>query len=102
MSVGLGLFTPFGQKTEYDDNWVGRYHSQRTSLQTVDIDPVVAYRISDAFSIGAGIDIQYAHLERNNAIDFGSLCFAVIDLATCLTGGLLPGSVDGQLAGRGR
>ena len=98
LSVGLGLFTPFGQETDYDPHWVGRYHSQRTSLLTVDIDPVVAYRINDTFSIGAGIDIQYAHLERNNAIDFGSLCFAIVDPSTCLMSGLLPGSVDGQLS----
>jgi long-chain fatty acid transport protein len=97
VTVGLGLFIPFGQVNEYDDNWVGRYQLRSISLKTFDIDPAVAYRVSDTFSVGAGIDIQYAHLKRRNAIDFGSLCFIVSNPAGCPALGLLPQSADGQV-----
>ena len=96
LSVGLGLFIPFGQVNEYADNWVGRYQLQSISLKTFDIDPAIAYRVSDTFSVGAGIDIQYAHLKRKNAIDFGALCFIVIGAVTCPGLGLLPQSADGR------
>ena len=102
LHIGVGVFTPFGQVSAYDDNWVGRYHSQSTSLKTIEIDPAAAYRINDNISIGAGIDVQYAHLSRRNAIDFGSLCFGVIGPTPCLALGLLPGSADGSLIVNGR
>jgi long-chain fatty acid transport protein len=95
-SVGLGLFIPFGQVNEYSDNWVGRYQLQSISLKTFDIDPAIAYRVSDTLSVGAGIDIQYAHLVRKNAIDFGALCFIAIGPAICPGLALLPESADGE------
>ena len=97
LSVGLGLFSPFGQANKYASDWVGRYQLQSISLKTIDIDPTIAYRVNDAFSLGAGLDIQYAHLKRKNAIDFGAFCFAVIGPANCSGRGLLPQSQDGQL-----
>jgi long-chain fatty acid transport protein len=96
VSVGLGLFAPFGQANNYASDWVGRYQLQNISLKTIDIDPSVAYRVSDTLSLGVGIDIQYAHLKRKNAIDFGTLCFAVVGPVTCSGLGLLPQSQDGQ------
>ena len=96
LNVGLGLFTPFGQINKYADDWVGRYQLQSISLKTIDIEPAVAYRVSDTFSLGAGLDIQYAHLVRKNAIDFGALCFATVGPATCPGLGLLPENADGK------
>ena len=97
LTVGLGLFAPFGQANKYASDWVGRYQLQSISLKTIDIDPTIAYRVDDSFSLGAGLDIQYAHLKRKNAIDFGAFCFAVIGPANCSGQGLLPQSQDGQL-----
>jgi long-chain fatty acid transport protein len=95
-SVGLGFFSPFGQANKYAGDWVGRYQLQSISLKTIDIDPTIAYRVSEALSLGAGIDIQYAHLKRKNAIDFGAFCFAVIGPVNCSGLGLLPQSQDGR------
>jgi long-chain fatty acid transport protein len=97
LSIGLGLFIPFGQSTKYDDDWVGRYQVQTVSLKTVDIDPAIAYRVRDWLSIGGGLDVQYAHLVRANALDFGSLCFLVIGPGTCPGIGLTPQHADGRL-----
>jgi long-chain fatty acid transport protein len=96
LSIGLGLFAPFGQANNYASDWVGRYQLQDISLKTIDIDPSVAFRVSDTLSLGAGIDIQYAHLKRKNAIDFGAFCFSVVGPVACSGLGLLPQSQDGQ------
>src|SRR5258705_1467120 len=55
LTVGLGLFSPFGQANDYRSDWVGRYQLQRISLRTLDIDPTIAYCVNDALSIAAGI-----------------------------------------------
>jgi long-chain fatty acid transport protein len=94
---GIGIFSPFGQSNTYPDDWVGRYQLQRISLKSVEIDPAIAYRLDDKFAVGAGLDIQYAHLVRQNALDFGSLCFAAISPGACQASGLVPQSADGTL-----
>ena len=70
-NVGLGVVAPFGLGTEYDDNWVGRYHSVKSQLTTIDINPSVSYRINNMFSVGGGISAQYAMAELTQAVDYG-------------------------------
>jgi long-chain fatty acid transport protein len=66
--LGLGISAPWGLSTHAPRGWFGRYDSVRTSLATVDIAPSAAVRITDALSIGAGIDIQYATATLSSAI----------------------------------
>ncbi|HEY2011650.1 MAG TPA: OmpP1/FadL family transporter [Rhizomicrobium sp.] len=96
VTVGLGLFIPFGQSNAYPDDWVGRYQLQRISLKTLDVDPAIAYRLTDSLSVGGGIDLQYAHIVRNNALDLGALCIVTIGPGTCTGLGLGPQGADGR------
>jgi long-chain fatty acid transport protein len=59
MSVGLGVFTPFGTKTNYEDDFVGGGFADETSLISLEIAPTFAYKVNDQLSIGGGIDIVY-------------------------------------------
>ncbi len=70
---GLGINTPFGLGTEYDDNWVGRYHGVETSLQTINFNPSIAREVNKQLSIGAGINVLLADITLTSAVDFGSL-----------------------------
>ena len=70
LTVGVGTSSPFGLETDYSPGWVGRYAALRTKLLTLDIQPTIAWRY-DRFSIGAGLDIQYASARLTQAIDFG-------------------------------
>jgi long-chain fatty acid transport protein len=70
LTFGVGVTSPFGLETDYSPDWAGRYAALRTKLMTIDIQPTVAWRW-DRFSIGAGLDIQYASARLTQAIDFG-------------------------------
>lgn len=70
LTVGVGIFTPFGLETNYSPDWVGRYAALRTKLTTIDLQPTIAWRY-DRFSLGGGLDIQYASARLTQAIDFG-------------------------------
>ena len=59
LSFGLGIFTPFGTNTDYDEGFVGGGFADETSLVSFEIQPSIAYKINDQFSIGGGIDIVY-------------------------------------------
>src|SRR4030067_103308 len=59
MRVGLGINAPFALQTEYDPLWVGRAHAIKSKIETVNLNPSVAYQVNDAMSIGAGINYQH-------------------------------------------
>ena len=73
LSVGLGVNAPFGLATDYDHDWVGRYHAWKSEVITVNINPSVAFKVTEQLSVGAGINIQYFKAKLSNAIDFGTL-----------------------------
>ncbi len=69
--VGIGVTVPFGLTTEYDRDWVGRYHGVKSHMMSLNLMPVIAHKVSDRLSIGGGINLMYAKAELTNAIDFG-------------------------------
>lgn len=77
VSFGLGINSPFGLATEYNDTWVGRYHAINSDMLTVNFNPSLAYKVNDNLSIGAGIDIQYVKVELSNAVDFGLIGYSL-------------------------
>jgi long-chain fatty acid transport protein len=58
--VGLGVGAPFGLKTEYDDRWVGAAQSTAFEIETINVNPSIAYRVNDKVSLGFGVDWQKA------------------------------------------
>ena len=69
LSVGLGIFTPFGTATDYGDNFAGAGFADETSLKSLEIAPTIAYKINDQLSIGGGIDIVYMEGLLSKAVD---------------------------------
>ena len=72
VKVGIGVNAPFGLATEYDSDWVGRYQAIDSELVTINVNPTVAAKLTDNFSVGVGLNVQYATVELTRAIDFGS------------------------------
>lgn len=58
--LGLGMTVPFGMGTEFDEGWGGRFHGVEATILTFDVNPNIAWKINDKFSIGAGASVQYA------------------------------------------
>ena len=70
--VGLGVTVPFGLKTEYDPTWLGRFQSRSAEIKTIDVNPSVAFKLSDAVSIGGGIGYQKAEVKFQRATLLGA------------------------------
>jgi long-chain fatty acid transport protein len=101
-TLGFGLYSPFGLRSDYGPSWVGRYQNEVTSLTAVNFNPSVSYRPLRWISFGAGIDVQYVSVRLTQAIDFGSACASAIGAGTCAGAfGLVPGASDGQVDNRG-
>ena len=60
---GLGITVPFGMGTEYGESWAHNATGVSANIMTVDINPNVAWKVNEKFSIGAGISLQYAQAD---------------------------------------
>ena len=71
LSAGLGIGVPFGLVTEYDENWAGRFQGVKSDLATLNINPSLSYKLTDALSIGGGVNYQRLEAELTNAVVLG-------------------------------
>jgi long-chain fatty acid transport protein len=101
-TAGIGLYSPFGLRTDYGPLWVGRYQNEVTSLTAINLNPSISYRPFSWLSFGAGLDVQYTSVRLTQAIDFGSVCAGAIGPGACGAAfGLVPGASDGQVDNQG-
>jgi len=89
MHFGTSLTVPFGFKTEYDRDWVGRYSGVKTELQAIDLNFAFSYDVNPYVSFGASVFAERLDIDLTNAIDFGTI------LASRRVPGFAPGSADG-------
>lgn len=86
LRFGASVSAPFGLKTQYDADWVGRYNAINSDVKTVDFTFSAAWAINDRFSLGAGVIYQRTNVTLSNAIDFGTaLCFGASPTNPALT-----------------
>jgi len=55
---GIGMFARFGLGTEYEENWPGRYNSYNAVVKGVEINPNLAWKFNDCFSLAAGLSLM--------------------------------------------
>ena len=58
--LGLAVNAPFGLKTEPENRWVGSEVAGASSLFTLNVNPMLAYRFSEQLAVGAGAQIQFS------------------------------------------
>lgn len=94
LRVGIGVGAPFGLVTKYPADWIGRYHALTSSLRTYNITPTISWRPHETVTLGAGLQIQYAHARLSSAVDFGAA--AAASSPALAAAGFLPGRFDGR------
>ena len=73
LKLGLAVTLPFGLLTDNEDGWEGRYHALKSDLLTIEINPMVAYRVLPNLSVAGGFRALYADAELSNNIDFATI-----------------------------
>ena len=75
--LGLGISAPFGLATEYDAVWgttssagAGSATAIKSEIKTINVNPSLAYRVSDKISLGFGLNYQSieGELTRNPGV----------------------------------
>ncbi len=66
-AAGLGVGAPFGLRTHYNDDWLGRYQGVKSDLYTINVNPSIAYKVTDTISIGGGVNYQNMNVELTSS-----------------------------------
>jgi len=67
--LGFGSFSNFGLAEKYNDNWVGRYYVQESTLVGVTLMPSVSYQATDWLSIGIGLNAMLGYINDKVALN---------------------------------
>src|SRR3989449_7409744 len=70
VSIGLGVYTPFGIVVDWPDNWQGRFNTTDARLRVTVYNPTVAYQALPELSVAAGIRIADAGAEFEQKLVF--------------------------------
>ena len=85
MHFGVGISVPFGLKTEYDSDWIGRFQGISSEVKTLNINPSLSYKLSETASIGGGISYQRGKIDLLSAVNYSAI-----------VGGALGPNLEGQ------
>ncbi|HEY6157827.1 MAG TPA: outer membrane protein transport protein [Gemmatimonadales bacterium] len=88
LGIGVGVFAPYGLETKWPTAFDGRFSGYKNILQSLYIQPTLAYQLSPRFSLGAGLDVVLGKVELNQRLD---LADAPVPLP-----GVPPGTIFGQ------
>ena len=72
VTVGVGMYIPFGSGTDYEQDSVSRYNLNKTELTTFAVEPAVAFKINDQHSVAVGAIAQHADVKLRKYADWGS------------------------------
>ena len=67
--IGLGMYSNFGLSEKWQDDWVGRYYTQQSTLLGLSFAPAIAYRLVDGLSVGAALNVMYGYLKQVAAVN---------------------------------
>lgn len=89
-AFGLSIVSPFGLSTDYNQGSSVRYAATKSQFETLTVSPELGGKLTDHFSVGLGLDLQYATVKFNSMI--GSPAYMQAFIAAGNEG--LPTSLD--------
>ncbi|GAB3252451.1 OmpP1/FadL family transporter [Chitinimonas naiadis] len=69
LTFGVGMFVPYGTKLNYGNNWAGRYALSDIKLESVDINPSMAFKLDEHHSFGFGVTAEFMKASLGQAVD---------------------------------
>lgn len=59
LSMGIGLYAPFGLKTNYENTFQGRAFGDKSTVTVATLQPTFSYAFMPNFSFGAGLTVNH-------------------------------------------
>jgi long-chain fatty acid transport protein len=78
LAYGIGAYVPYGLTSQWKDDFAGRFSARKASLQTIYVQPNVAFQLNDNWSVGGGPIFGHSTVELVQAVDLSSQQAAVV------------------------
>jgi long-chain fatty acid transport protein len=72
-AIGGGVYVPYGLTSQWGDDFIGRFASKKAALQSIYVEPTVAFNINNKWSVGGGPVYVKSNVELTQAIDLSAL-----------------------------
>jgi long-chain fatty acid transport protein len=72
VALGVGVFAPFGLTTEWPTTFEGRFLGYKTVIRAIYVQPTAAVRLLGRVSVGAGMDVNFAHVQLRQRVDLST------------------------------
>lgn len=72
-AAGLGVYVPYGLGTQWPQSFEGAFLGYDNSLQSIYVQPTLAYQVTDRLAVGAGFDVVFGHVELNQLADLSTV-----------------------------
>ena len=96
LSLGLAAYVPYGLTSRWRDDFPGRFAAQKASLQTIYVQPNIAYElVPRRLAVGGGPVFGHSTLELRQSLDFATSPITSQALLTAF--GLPSGSTYGAI-----
>lgn len=69
ITLGFGLFVPYGANVNYKSDWVGRFFKDAGAIESINLNPSLAIRFDDKHSLGLGLSAQIMHVRLRAGVD---------------------------------
>lgn len=104
ITLGLGLNAPFGLETKNRRNWIGAPHGTTSEIFTINVNPNVAFRLSDSFAVAVGVQGEYIEAKIRSGLPGTGTAIASVrgdDIDFGFTAGILYQPTDATQIGIG-
>ncbi|MEP6668520.1 MAG: outer membrane protein transport protein [Chthoniobacter sp.] len=68
ITLGLGVYAPFGFALEYPDDTPLRTLAHKGSIQYSTVNPVIAWKICDTLSVAGGVTVNYSKADLEQGV----------------------------------
>ncbi len=73
VSVGLGVYVPYGIINDYESGFQGRSHGSYSKVQVITVQPTISYKFNDVVAVGFGPTINRIDGKLENYLNTGGL-----------------------------
>lgn len=73
--LGFGVNIPFGLKTDWAGDWMGRFKAIESEVKTINLNPTIAFKLGESFSLGGGANYQRVSATLSQNVAYGGLAY---------------------------
>jgi long-chain fatty acid transport protein len=84
--LGLATYSPFGLVTRNPPIWAGSFSGISSKILSFDVNPTVAYKINDAFSVAVGFQAMWFRAFQSSALTLPGVAGATALTTSALSG----------------